>query len=258
MIRQTDGAGWSFPAPATEAALRIAGQWTAYGGTCPFLTFWEADGGSRLSRMEDTAFLALAAEGDREEALLFLSMLPEAHTVRTDGDSARRLAALYAQNGVPAVLKTGAVMRLDDAGHFPAHCSGNLVTDCSPREIYPLLTACFGETMAAFDGWYVDVSHRLRHGVCHIAAVREEECLVATAMTVAECDTAVLLGAVATHPDWRGQGLASACVGALAGQAQAVGKAVWICPKNPGAQRLYAKLGFAVCGEWGTVTRDKA
>lgn len=256
MIRRIEGTDRSFPAPADETSLRIAGQWEAYGGDCSFLNFWEADGGSRLSCMDNIAFLALASEADRIEALHFLSMLPEAHTVRTDSDSARHLAELYNQKGAPVKLETGAVMRLESM-QGPAHSPGNTTVVASPREIYPLLAACFNGSMAAFDSWYVDVSHRLRHGGCHIAAVREKDEIVATAMTVAECKTAALLGAVATRPDRRGRGLASACVCSLAGSMQRAGKTVWICPKNAQAQRLYEHLGFHVCGEWGTVTRQE-
>lgn len=101
----------------------------------------------------------------------------------------------------------------------------------SPRSVYPLLAQCFEDGLSAFDSWYVDVSHRLRHGCCHMVVLSDAQGPAATAMTVAECHGAALLGAVATRPDCRSRGYASACVSTLAHTMLAKGKAVWICPK---------------------------
>lgn len=122
---------------------------------------------------------------DREELYLFLSMQPEIRSVRTDA----AFAAILAQRwGTTA--KTGSVMRLerdlppDDRVQPPA----------SPRSVYPLLAQCFEDGLSAFDSWYVDVSHRLRHGCCHMVVLSDAQGPAATAMTVAECHGAALLG----------------------------------------------------------------
>ena len=64
-----------------------------------------------------------------------------------------------------------------------------------------------------------------------------------------------VIGAVATLPDYRGRGYASACVSTLAASLQKEGRRIYLSPKNAGAQRLYAGLGFVPCGEWGTLQR---
>lgn len=245
MIRRWTGPG--LPLPETEAGIRIAGLLEAYGPDCPFVRFWQADEGGLVALLDGMAVAEHSMQTDREELYLFLSMQPEIRSVRTDAAFAAILAKRWG-----TTAKTGSVMRLerdlppDDRVQPPA----------SPRSVYPLLAQCFEDGLSAFDSWYVDVSHRLRHGCCHMVVLRDAQGPAATAMTVAECHGAALLGAVATRPDCRGRGYASACVSTLAHTMLAKGKAVWICPKNPAAQRLYERLHFTVCGDWGVVSKE--
>ena len=166
----------------TEAAVKLAGWWTAYGTDRPFVRFWRTEQGGMLAAMGDT-FLAAVPPEDHEEAALFVHMQPEWRTLRSDPAFA---AALAAHGGV--TTHTGQVMRLlapatDEGAAAPA-----------AREAYPLLQAVFGDTLPPFEDWYVDVSHRLRHGCCRMAGVYEADTLAAVAMTTAECDTAALIG----------------------------------------------------------------
>ncbi len=78
------------------------------------------------------------------------------------------------------------------------------------------------------------------------AAVRREGRIVSAAYAAA-CDGWLCLEAVATDPDWRGQGLAREAVSALmtwgAGQgARAAG--LQVQADNPSAQALYRRLGL--------------
>jgi GNAT superfamily N-acetyltransferase len=201
------------------------------------------EGGSVFSLSEGVA--TLHPGEDVEEAALFLEMSPEVHTVRTDGATACLLAARW---GTKA--KLGTVMRAESV-LLPTGGA----EDCPPAPLYPLLQSVFGESIPPFDVWYADVHHRLRRGAFHATAAKAGETVVSCAMTVAEVDKAVLIGGVATHPDHRGQGLASACVTVLAHHMGE--KAVWICPKNEAAERLYRRLGFAPSGEFGIVEKKR-
>lgn len=242
MIRAADDKALSVLLPNSEAALRILGAAAAYGTDRPFCRFWTDENGGALMVAEGVATLHITGEVD--EWLTFLTMSPDAHTVRTDGKTARALAALWNTNAV-----CGDVMR---AVNVPL-CGE--AEELSPAPLYPLIRAVFGDAVPPFDGWYADVHHRLRRGRFHNRAVCEGGELLSCAMTVAECDTAVLLGAVATHPTARGRGLASACVTALTHDCLGAGKEVYISPKNDAAAALYARLGFIVCGEWGKVQK---
>lgn len=235
------------PPPATEAGIRIAGLLEAYGPDCPFVRFWQTDEGGRIALLDGMAVVEQQTQTGREELCLFLTMQPEIQAVRTDADLAAALAERWETKA-----KTGPVMRLEGE-RLP---DNRVQAPASPRSVYPLLARCFQEGLPAFDSWYVDVSHRLRHGGCHMAVLNDSQGLAATAMTVAECRSAALLGAVATRPDCRGRGYATACVSTLAHAMRKEGKSVWICPKNPAAQRLYERLHFTVCGDWGVVSKE--
>ena len=225
----------------SDAAVKIAAQVRAYGLSRPFLRVYAGEGGSALSVMDGVATLYPGADAD--EALLFVRMSPDVHALRTDADTAKRFALLL---GVTAT--TGVTMEY----------RGEPVSDAkaeslSPRDVYPLLAEVFGDALPPFDVWYADVSHRLRHGLCRVAGVLEQGKAASCAMTVAETETAFMIGAVATSPDCRGRGFASAAVRSLVAAGQAAGKQVFISPKNEAARALYKRLGFAECGTWGTV-----
>ena len=229
-----------------EASIKQCGQFAAYGAERDFLCFYEDENGNRLSVMDGAA--TLRAVGDTDEMLLFLTMDPTIHTVRTDRETAQRLSLMW---GVSC--DSEAVMEAPDHAVIDSH-----VVICNDlRSIYDVLTESFGSTaLPPFDVWYADVHHRVRHGVCRVVGVYEKNECVACAMTVSECADAAHIGAVATRPIARGKGYASACVLTLTAMLQQENKRVLLSPKNAYARTLYAKIGFRVIGEWGCVHKQ--
>lgn len=229
--------------PDTEAALRQCGQFAAYGAEHEFLRFYADEHGNRLSVLDDAA--VMVAVDDAEEMRLFLTMDPTVRTVRTDVKTAALLAADW-----QTTFDSEAVMEAPcDAAVSP------LVQPLTPRQIYTVLQQGFGEAIPPFEAWYADVHHRFRRGLCRVVGVIENDIPVACAMTVAECDSAALIGAVATAPSARGKGYASACVLTLSAMLQQENKRVLLSPKNTYAHRLYDRIGFTVVGEWGSVKK---
>lgn len=244
MIREAAWEDLAGVAPTGEAAVKIRALWEAYGNDAPFLRFWLGDHGEAIALMDGQAILLCNDDQYNEELLWFVSMQPEIRTVRTDAKTAEWLSV-----GVNGRLETGVVMqpsrRFDEIDP--------LVQACTEREVYPLLECVFGTSMPPFDAWYVDVSHRRRHGCCRLVGIKERGEVVAAAMTVAECQGHGLIGAVATALHARGKGYASACVSALTHFLQAEDKHVWLSPKNEKARQLYRRLGFVSVGTWGNV-----
>ncbi len=255
MIREAAQEDWNRLIPDTEAAVRIRALAEAYGLDLPFLQLW-SDGEGGFASLMDGAMTLSLPRGLNDEWAAFVSMQPEAASVRTDGKTARALAALGDWS-----VETGAVMAPGPALAAPEREPEAL----SPREAYPVLAACFAGALPPFSPWYVDVSHRVRHGLCRLAGFREGGAAVSTAMTVAECAAApcepapcggaALIGAVATLPAGRGKGYASSAVLSLARCLLAEGKRVFLSPKNAHAHALYARIGFADAGEWGSLKR---
>ncbi len=243
MIRAVSAAEAAALPPRSEALLRIAAAAQAYGDEWQALRFWRGDDGSVIALWDGTATLHAAEEV--EDALLFLTMSPDVHAVRTDEASAERLAAMWGTNAV-----SGDVMRAAQ----PLEAVG-AVESVPPSAVYPLLHETFGEAVPPFDVWYADVHHRLRRGRFDAAAVTAGDAVVSCALTTAQTAEAALLGGVATAPAFRGRGYASACVTRLARHMQAARRDVWISPKNASAAALYRRLGFVPCGRWGMVTK---
>lgn len=232
--------GWMPEGFDGEAALKLRSLVAAYGVDAPFLKIYSGDN-TAFAIMDGDAVLC----GDSDEARLFLTMDPSVQRVRTDEHNARLLADMWQVEAVCGdVMTPGRAMSADAD-----------VTAITPREYWPVIKAVFGDTLPPFDAWYADVSHRWRHGLCRLMGVYEDGNVVAVAMTTAEDDRAMLIGAVATLAAYRGKGYAGKLVTTLAAIGQAEGKKVWLSPKNERALGLYARLGFIPVGRYGQVAR---
>ena len=107
--------------------------------------------------------------------------------------------------------------------------------------------------MTSLNAWYPDVSHRIRHDCAHSATILDGDHVVSTAMTVAETDTAAVIGQVATHSDYRGRGYAKSCINSLISRCK--DKVLYILPMTEYAHNLYIKMGFVPDGEWAELQR---
>lgn len=225
----------------SEAAIRIVGSYEAYGPKTRFLQFFTDGAGTCMSLMDGTAVIH-APNGLDEEWMTFLSMHTDVRSVRTDALAGEQLAALWQIGMKSGVFMTyrGESKPVSIDTQFTAY-----------EDLYGFLSEHF--SLPSFDSWYVDVSHRVRHGVCHTATIVENGQVVCNAMTVAETEHDALLGAVATHPDWRRRGLASVCIQTLISTLS--NKMIHISPVDEYAQRLYESLGFAVSGSFAELVR---
>ena len=247
MIREMTAERLQSIRPDSEAAVKLLALTEAYGLSCPFVRYWEGEEGM-VAAMMDGHLTLLPLKDALEETALFISMQPEIRSLRTNRATAEQLGEL-----LPGWrLETGRVMKPGRTFHPSAVVSAPVL-----RMLYPVLTACFPGQLPPFDVWYTDVHHRLRHGLCRLAAVEVDDRVAACAMTTAECVGGGVIGAVATLPDYRGRGFASDCVSTLAASLQKEDRQVYLSPKNVGAERLYANLGFVPCGEWGSLQRPE-
>ncbi len=212
----------------------ITSRYLAYGSDAAFAPFYIDEHNTVLSVLNGHGIL-YATQPDIEEWTCFLAMHPDITTVTASAEIAKTLAITLQQ---PITGKK--VMRLTTNLSVPTAA----VTEQMPRQIYPLLSEVFGSTMPAFDDWYVDVSHRLRHDNCTVAGITWDGQTVSTAMTVAQTGQAVVIGAVATAQKARKRGFAAQCIAYLANKH--AGKEIMISPKNPYAEQLYTEMGFTV------------
>ncbi len=92
----------------------------------------------------------------------------------------------------------------------------------------------------------------IERGVTRAALVRAPESgeIASAAAAVAESDSAAMIIGVATHPDHRRKGYATACVYRLVEDLRAKGKSACLFFHNPAAGTIYHRLGFTDIGMW--------
>lgn len=244
MIREANQSDVDRIPPASEAAVKLLAMWQCYH---PYSIgrFWADEYGSLLGLLDGAAVFFTQGH-NAEEWCGFFTMNTDIRVIRTDGQTAERCAP-----HTPFALQTGVVMS-------PSRYIEQPDTKEEPPSLqayYTLLSDVFGQAVPPFDVWYVDVSHRLRHGFSRLCGVTDGNIACAGAMTTAETANAAVIGAVATHPDYRGKGYASRIVLSLASQLQQEGKTVFLSPKNEYAKELYHKIGFEPVATWGNLNR---
>ena len=82
----------------------------------------------------------------------------------------------------------------------------------------------------------------------------DDDVVISSAQTTAETPTAAMVVAVATHPDYRKQGLTSQILTKMCEDLTKQNKRPCLFYDNPKAGSLYHKIGFQTIGEWVMVT----
>lgn len=214
--------------PSRTLSGRLLSWWEAYGKHSQIAQFYKDEYGSCAVLVDGQAVLICNTNASRKEFVSFFALQQNIKSIYTDIATAEFFNLPFSHVEVMRCEKTIPLQPL-----IPS----------SPHEIYAVLSAVF-ENFLAFEPWYLDVSYRMRHGLCHQTSVRKDDTLVSSAMTVAEWENGVLLGSVATLPEYRRNGYAAQCVLTLAAFCQQQGKTVYISPQNKEAKRLYTTLGF--------------
>lgn len=90
----------------------------------------------------------------------------------------------------------------------------------------------------------------LESGTGRTYFVEQDGKVIVTASTTAENSRSAMIVAVATHPDYRGQRLATGVVARLCADILAEGKSLCLFYNNPKAALIYKRLGFRDIGKW--------
>lgn len=225
-----------------ESLIRICALKKAYGCDVSFIQYFTDDDEGFLSVMDGVGVLYAPAITD--ELQVFLSMNPDIHTLHCPGAIGQALLESGDWQGRvgDVLLYNGPLVSQD-----PSVCTSPYLPD-----VYALLQENFPH-VAPLDYWYPDVSHRVRHDCCHIACIIRDNRVISTAMTVAETDSAAILGQIATAPAFRRQGMAAACIKSILSACK--DKQLYILPITEQAAHLYRSLGFTPCGSWAELQK---
>ena len=221
---------------------RILSVFESYGDV-PFADCWvqdiDAEITSAVSRFEDKFSLYLTGSSDRGEVAAFLRF-HGARCVMTDDEYCVDIHADKEISGEVLVYRG------------EEYYSKLELYRPEIKELYSLLQSCEGEAFRVPDYlvFLSDVTHRLNLGKCMILATDIAGRLASSVMTVSETPNAAIIGAVATHPDFRKRGLSRELVRTLASRISAQGRAVYVFSASGANTRFYQNSGFEIAAKF--------
>ena len=222
---------------------RILSLYESYGEGYAFTGFWvqETEGKtvSAISRFEDKFSLYLTEDSDLEEVAAFL---------RFQGAGAVMTDSRYVLDLESEQVINGQVLRY--AGEY-YNSESELYTP-EIKSLYALLQSCESDIFRVpeYMSFLSDVTHRRNLNKCAIMATDVGGALASAVMTVSETESAAILGAVATHPDFRRRGLSRELVKTLASQITSQGRAAYVFSASVANTRFYQNSGFEICADF--------
>lgn len=222
---------------------RILSLYESYGGGYDFVGYWvqETDGRtvSAISRFEDKFSLYLTEDSDLEEIAAFL---------RFQGAGAVMTDSRYTLELESEQVISGQVLRY--AGEY-YNSESELYTP-EIKSLYALLQSCESDIFRVpeYMSFLSDVTHRRNLNKCAIMATDVGGVLASAVMTVSETEEAAILGAVATHPDFRRRGLSRELVKTLASRITSQGRAAYVFSASVANTRFYQHSGFEICADF--------
>lgn len=225
--------------PADPYAARITALFKTYGSDYDFALFWvqKTDGvySAAISRIDGNMTLCTNENADFEELLYFVNAVGF-QSLTCSYDDMKKLG--FEPSDTSFTVKFTGEKSIGKI---------NAVNDYDKRKIYDLLCSC-GFELGDYGAFLSDICSRLNKGTASMIAAEENSNLCACAFALFEGEKSVLLGAVATSPEARGRGFASAIVNEIANEKS--DKEVFLFCRNDGLEAFYSKIGFETVGKW--------
>ncbi|MGN0478712.1 MAG: GNAT family N-acetyltransferase [Hominenteromicrobium sp.] len=218
-------------APHCEASpfgCQILSAAKAYGFQRPFAQFW-ADNGAAYGLLDGVMRVSGRVE-DAEEARAFLKAVG-AQRVICDEKNAVLLAPEPEMRGV--ILQKAL---------YGGEAAGGEV---SLRALYEVLRE--NGMASEFEPFYLDLSHRVRHGTARCAALYRGEEMTAAAAALLGGKEA-LITAVAVRPAFHRRGLGREIMGEI--EARLGTRTAYVLRAEHENEAFYASLGYTPCGVW--------
>ena len=212
---------------------KILAAYIAYGTGHDFCKFYacEGEGYSGTVHIYNSS-MVIDGNCDPEDILILVHMsrpitaeMSSNYTLQLPDDYERRNRTLF-------MAKTGETdISISD-----------IVSNCNFEECYAILKEGF-ENFGKFDEWYVDISHRIRHGVA--------ELYLWNSTTVTKCfdiDGFVFVSGIATAEKDRGKGCARRVLRCLAEKFEKEKKSMYLYALEH-RKTFYESIGFVPVGE---------
>lgn len=124
------------------------------------------------------------------------------------------------------------------------------------KEIYDIIKSAKLVGVGEYLAWLSDTSFRMNRGYTKALVADVKGKSAGCAMALFSSDRAVLLGAVATVPEFRGRGIAGTLVTMLADEAVKDGRRAELLCKNDSIVEFYKSIGFEVENEWSLIENE--
>lgn len=225
--------------PSDPYAARITALFKTYGADYDFALFWvqKTDGVpcAAISRVDGNMTLCTNGNADYEEIIHFMNAVGY-QSLTCSFEDMEKLGFEPTDSSFTVRFKGG-----ENIGKIAS------LRDYDKRKVFDLLESC-GFELGDYGAFLSDVCSRINKGTASMIAAEENGGLCACAFALFEGEKSVLLGAVATSPEARGRGFASAIVNEIANEKS--DKDVFLFCRNDGLRSFYEKIGFETVGKW--------
>lgn len=224
---------------------RIYSLFNCYNCELPFVDFWvQINNGmctAAISRLGTQFVAQITQKADIEELSSFF---------RISGSTSVLCDYKYKLDVFAENIESGAILKF--FGNPYDINSDNEIIEPTIEEAFKLLNICSdkGFETPDFESFNLDVSHKLRHNTIRMIGVNEKDKLAAVGMTVAETGTDAVLGAIASHPQYRNKGLGSLMVQMLTNSLLKENKNIYLHRAMDKNISFYSRLGYKVYGKW--------
>lgn len=228
-------------------ACRIISLYNSYKPELAFVDYWlilnDKSGkcSGAIARSGSSFILFLTDNSELDEVSSFM---------RIAGATSVLCDAEYNLELFGSTSSTGSVLMKNTLSDTIANKNKFCLPDI--KTVYELLIKCADDNFKppAFEDFYVDVNHKLRHNAMRICGISDGENLAAVAMTVAESKNGAVLGAVACAPEYRKHGYGSSVVNYLSDMLISENKTVYLHRAENANINFYSSLGFIEVGKW--------
>ena len=215
-------------------SVRILALLQAYGTSYPFAVFYVQRLDDKITaligKLDDNYTVSVCDNYDAEEIAHFLLVCGYSSILC---DSSVKLFPKYEE---------GIIMKCDKKFEIPL---GDLTVDEFPKlmDLYNFVDY----NSQDFKAWYVDISHRIRHGTAKAYTLEKEGVIVSSGILSSLIDGYSLLTAVRTGSEFRNQGYGSAIVKYICSDVKGT---VYIMRDENRNEDFYTRLSFENTGRW--------
>jgi N-acetylglutamate synthase-like GNAT family acetyltransferase len=239
MIKKTELFEELSPFCKTVFGCRIQSTAAAYGLDKPFAQFWTQGEKAALCKLDDVVTLD-AVEGANFEEIVDFIRMTGARRVLCSSDAARKIKL--------PVMARGEIM----VYHNENRPDAQTVFEQNPslREIHALLCMCATDTFLPpeFEPFYMDLSHRIRHGAATAVGIRQGQTMASCAICVAQTADQAIVSAVAAKPELQRKGFGRAALAALISQLKQ--EQIYILRAQDENEGFYRSFGFIPSGQF--------